>query len=190
MPSKLFAFIVIIVALGVAALVYFRQPPPAPAAVEYIDEVYGFTLRHPAGWRAETRLEGGTPFINIYPPRADLVFPLTHHSNATQVSIFPAGIPTEGVFSQSTDSAFSLPVAAERATDFLLSDGTVWGRYFVLASPPPAWEPWGFVWASARVGNRTEECVEEMSCVIRGEVSPDDQRAVEEVLTSFRLLSR
>lgn len=172
--------------------------------VTYTNEAYGFEILHPQDWRVATSGHPAEPIINIYPQSETEQPPFIHHNIATNVSIFPGGVPTEGIFGDSATSTvpFTEPVLA--AIDFTLRDGSRWGTYAVFENPGVGWQEWGFIWARAPVSGLQELCVigeQEIpgnDCpifdnpdarVVREGVIDERVRAIEiEMLKSFRFI--
>ncbi len=194
--------------LGVGILVWYDSTRAPKSSDEewltYRSGKYNFEVRHPKNWRVhEITSPEFLVGVNIYKSDADVELPLTHHSNATQVSVFPEGIPTEGVFAESRDSTLGFSVDASLKTDFLLSDGTVWATYIAgLENRPATWQEFGFLWASVKIDNLSTEClkngnkVPNEQCdpftgdkiIWHGSASSDDRETTLEILKSFRFL--
>ena len=118
--------------------------------VTYENDTYGFSIEHPAEWEVTfTHDEPQVPVVNFYPPNTDTSgLPFTHHSDSvTHVSIYPHGMPTEGFFGESRTSDVSFSVPFDRATDYVLADGTPFATIVFLAPEKENWTPWGFLFA-------------------------------------------
>ncbi len=187
-------------------------PPSTTADWQvYANEQFGFEVKYPPGWRLATfPIDPAAPVFNIYKASemAAPVRPLTHFDSATHVSIFPHGLPTEGVVGDSQISTVPFAVPTRVARDFLLEDKTPWatfaGLYIQNTSPNFVPEDAGFIWAGLKVDNLMEECtrngvvVSEAQCDVmtgdqitrRGSVSAADRATQEEILASFRWLER
>jgi hypothetical protein len=161
-------------------------------------------MKYPSDWEVREVNENFFVGVNFYKKsQTGLRFPLTHHSDATQVSVFPRGIPTEGVSGENRDSTFALPVQAEKNKEFFLSDGTVWARYFAgFKTRPSSWDEFGFIWTGLRIEDGKTTClrnnqeVSQDQCnslggdqIIRfGKVNSEDKAVEEKMLRSFRFL--
>lgn len=126
--------------------------------ITYANDTYGFSIMHPTDWKV-TVTETYEPMINIYPKDTVGELPFTHHSSVTQVSIFPHGVPTEGVIGDVTNSTVEFTEPANRAIDYVLSSGERWATYVTFANPGTEWEEWGFIWAEAPAKNLTMKCI-------------------------------
>lgn len=206
------------------------QPDEAPETwVVYENEPFGFSIDRPASWKIAESNEGGTAMITIYKPGSFIVSesgstggfvaetpPYTHFSNATHVSIYPVGIPTEGVVGRMRESTITFGPKTDRATDYLSlgsgaeaalvrgvdAAGAPWATYVTFAEPPENWKPWGFVWASVALeGDRTVcyrngKSIDTKSCdplsgddIVHTGTPDPDERAIEvRMLESFRFL--
>lgn len=170
----------------------------------YRNVQFGFTIQYPPEWAVmEAPGDQIAPKFNIYKPedvRSEL--PLTHHSEGTHVSIFPEGIPTEGVFGESLPSTIEFVVATENARDYVLVDGSVWATVVNLRNSPESWRESGFIFAGLLIGNHEIECyrsgemISDEQCdpltgdqlVHLGEVSERDRRIQVEMIKSFRYI--
>lgn len=209
----------IIGVLGLAALLglvfFFRGRMPDGSSggdgealadwTVYQNEEFGFELRHPRDWQATATTSFGTPMINVYPRTTAERPPFTHHSAVTQVSLFPRGVPTEGVFSQSRDSTreigSEMKEAVEQALDFLLGDGEVWARFIIFRNPPASWQ-FGFVWAAVQIENGSSQCfrngneIPEAQCdpltgdevVIAGDIDSSARETADMILSTIRFV--
>jgi hypothetical protein len=171
---------------------------------EYQNEEYGFVLEYPDGWTIAAFPDNQiAPTFNIYTEGTEGEPPFTHHHNVTQVSIFPHGVPTEGVFGTTVSGDGSLVPDAGEVRDFILEDGTVWATMAgAFPRAPSNWNESGFVWASLTVDNLTTECerngetIPDDECdpilgdavIQRGTVNADNRATEERILASLRFL--
>lgn len=171
--------IILFVLVGGVWWVYSRMPDEMDVVdtsvwQEYRSEEFGFTIRYPQNWQVTAFSDDPlAPGINIYPATVDEQPPFTHHSAVTQVSIFPHGIGTEGVFGEQHETnTYSIP-HAQTVREFTLVGGTPWA---VMASDfselPPSWQEWGFVWAAAEIEGVVMECVRDNSIIPLEDCSP------------------
>lgn len=171
----------------------------------YTNEGFGFSIRHPESWQVHEAPEDPIePKFNIYKPPAQAELPYTHHTQgATHVSVFPHGIPTEGVFGESRESTVDFGAGAQQARDFILADGTVWATFANFPNASTDWNESGFVFAAVEVGNLETECrrdgeiIPEEQCdplasddqiIRRGSVSEEDRRIQELMLESLEFM--
>lgn len=209
--KKLFLILAVVAVLGAAGwgtVSWFSQREPErvePTANwrTYTNTQYGFEIRYPDDWEVRFFDDTYMAAINVYKKSEPGTFPLTHHSPVTQVSIFPKGVPTEGVASQSQKSTLVLQETPAEQIDMVLADGTVWGTFASgFPARPSSWEEWGFIWAAAKVFNGATECyrggqaIDESKCDplggdeihIRGEIRREDRDTVERIARTFRFL--
>ncbi|PIR82395.1 hypothetical protein COU20_02635 [Candidatus Kaiserbacteria bacterium CG10_big_fil_rev_8_21_14_0_10_59_10] len=139
--------------------------PEEPVAEEewalFTNEVYGFEFRYPAQWRTASSTEF-EPIFNAYSPLpagSAETPPFIHHHNVTNVSVFPMGVPTEGLFASSQPVNFPVgfPIAPGSMM-FTLADGTPFAAYLVPVSRPQSWGEAGFVWIRARIEGAETRC--------------------------------
>ena len=171
--------------------------------ITYTNDVYGFSIEHPANWDVTvTERDAFSTMINIYPPGSDTdLLPYTHHSDTvTHVSIYPKGIPTEGFFGESRESEVDFAVSYDRATDYLLENGTPFATIAFLAADRENWTQWGFLFAHIAPDNLVTTCFrgeEELgpyecdplmgdTLIRTGTVSSELRATEERILESFR----
>ncbi|MEX1027158.1 MAG: hypothetical protein WD049_04025 [Candidatus Paceibacterota bacterium] len=190
-----------------------------PAAVDtgdwetFTSDEFNVSLRYPSDWEVNVHspdLEGDqsvrfiVPAINVVPADTVGSTPFDHFADRPNVSIYPYGIPTEGVSGEQEPSAVPFAEETVRAVDYVLADGSPWATYAVFAHPPESWEAWGFVWARTTVNGLVVECfadgrlVSDNECdplsghqLIRaGTVSAEERAIVEVILESVRFRNR
>lgn len=224
MNKKLIYGIATGVILFIGFFIIFTKPnlPELPggrgidtsAWLTYENEDFDFKIMHPADWvvyEAPDHFAG--PAFNIYPKSYEAAvtsrdLPLIHHSPAPNVSIFPHGVPTEGVFGETAPSTVEFTESPMRAFDFLLENGDRWATFAGYPYGPrnygensKTWMESGFIWARAEIENYNPVCLrdgKEMpveSCdflgstdqlIHRGQVDKA-MRAIEvEILKSFQ----
>ena len=125
-------------------------------------ETYGFRLRYPDGWRVASFPDHEiAPTFNIYPENIEESGPFTHHSDIPHVSVFPKGVPTEGIFGESKKSEVLFQEEALEMRDFVLVDGEVWATLAGLSftDRPLTWTESGFIFARARIANLETICL-------------------------------
>src|SRR3989344_9530509 len=91
----LITIVIIVVVLFVIRMVYQNKKDITADWKVYKNEKYGLEIKHPPDWQiyASKNPYDYDDIINIYKTGKP---PFTHHSNVTQVSIFPKGLATEG----------------------------------------------------------------------------------------------
>lgn len=165
-------------------------------------ERFGVEFRYPPSWEAREFDEGYVSGDNAFKPGEDPKFPLTHHSDATQVSIFPNGVPTEGVFGESVTSSIQVGEHAGIKIDYVLANGTPWGTMLTQFKDRPAgWDEFGFVWVGLKIKNLVVQClrdgkeIPEEQCepfgdtiVRHGSVSAEDRKIEEQILGTLRFI--
>lgn len=128
----------------------------------YTSDTYGFSIEYPAHWRVSVADEAREPKINFYPPGSDTTkLPYTHHTEGvSHVSIFPKGIATEGFFGQAQESTVGFGVPVERASDFVLKDGTPFATLaFLNGEGHTGWGAAGFLFANTEIVDGTTTCM-------------------------------
>ncbi|MDP3795122.1 MAG: hypothetical protein Q8R13_04330 [bacterium] len=211
-PLEAVSIVVAIVALlgGAAFWLGYRNgampdgtaaPSPTPSAATdadwktYRDPTYNFELRHPPLWNVTvtTTVE---PVINIY-RRGNP--PLTHHTNETQVSIFPNGLGTEGPAGRSREVEerdITREDEAHAVEFFLENNGRPWGHFISFTNPPASWGDFGFVWASAKIQNPQLRCRDPQKTLeqcdpfgdgldVSGTVDPEEYATIGSILATF-----
>src|SRR3989344_4494329 len=106
--------VLLIVLVGIAGLFIFlgggeplgkRGEVDTDAWSTYRNDVYGFEITYPSDWQiAEFPDDPAAPTFNIFPESVTEKPPFIHHDDVTQVSIFPQGVPTEGIFGENVPS--------------------------------------------------------------------------------------
>jgi hypothetical protein len=199
----------IFLAVGAFLLLYDapkKSPSPEGEAVwaTYTNHAYDFEISHPAHWIvAEFPDNEIAPMFNIYKPgQAVGTEPLDHFASVTHVSIYPRGIPTEGVFGERRESAAQFGEEVAQTHDFLLEGGEVWATYATFENFPSRWDAPGFVWAHVAIQDLEVVCmsgaevVSDEACdplfgdqiVRRGTISKADRTIEERMLASFKFL--
>jgi hypothetical protein len=170
----------------------------------YRNDAYGFELTYPAEWRiAEFPDNPVAPMFNVYIPPIASSLPLTHHHSEVNVSVFPQGIPTEGVFGVTVEGGPEIGETVVRELTYVLVDNTPWAVVASFANPPASWTGGGLIWARAAGATLSVRClrngveVSEQQCdpmfgdeVVReGSVDPLVWETEQAILKSFRFLS-
>lgn len=198
--------ILVVCAILVAAVVFrwINQEKSDEKHVEwetYESETYGFSFEHPSNWVVEVDTSSDfSPKINVYPSDLSPQLPITHFSNITNVSFFPLGIPTEGMFAERVDLHFPLDYSdSDSSHSFIMEDGTPFATFIRPSNAPNSWNGSGFVWARVLVEDLSETCIrdgeeiDEATCdpltegdtIVRsGEIDEDTWDTLEKILTS------
>jgi hypothetical protein len=141
----------------------------------YRNEEYGFSLRYPGNWEV---FEGDDDPVavrfNIYDPiTGEGLPPYDHHSqDVAHVSVFPQGVPTEGISGDSTSSNVSFGVEVRNDHDYLLADGSRFATQANFPSRPSSWNDSGFIFANTPVENLEVECLREGEKIPENECNP------------------
>lgn len=203
--KKLLPFI-IAAPFAVAILWSLSQNAPSNAGPAgwktFRSDRFGVEFLYPPSWEAREFDEGYVSGDNAFKPGEDPKFPLTHHSDATHVSIFPNGVPTEGVFGESVTSSIQVGENAGIKIDYVLADGTPWGTMLTQFTGRPAgWDEFGFVWVGLKIKDLRVQClrsgkeIPEEQCepfgdtiVRHGSVSAEDRKIEEQILGTLRFI--
>lgn len=228
--KPLWLAIIVLLIVGLAGLVvyfYATEPPTDrqgdPAGSQATDtpsswqtfesDRYDFTIQHPSDWRVDVYAptEGTpsrsagliVPAVNIYPEDAEASSPFDHFAEVDNVSIYPRGVPTEGVVGERVQSEldFAPAVDTDRAVDYVLANGNVWATYAPFSDVPDSWESYGFLFARTRIMDERTECrrdgesVPDAKCqpllgdeIIRtGRIDPQMRHTQEQILESFSI---
>ena len=163
---KKFILLIIVIAVAIGGVYvyvnYFKSADEEPDEIEwvtYTNDEFDFKIDHPENWKVlDFSTNEIAPIINIVKETETKSGPFIHHDDVTQVSIFPNGYPTEGVFGETKDSNAELKEPVRAANDYIFEDGTPWATFLVFRDSPPSWGESGFVWASLELQNAEEAC--------------------------------
>lgn len=162
----------------------------------YRSEEFDFEIKYPPSWSVAESDEIA-PMISIY-KAGQSGAPFNHFANALHMSIYPHGIPTEGVQSERQEASVKVK-GSSKANDLLLENGNVFASSYTFEELPASWEPWGFLWARGRIDNQGSKCIkdgEEIpreecdifegdSIVVTGSVSASERALIEAMLQTF-----
>jgi len=200
-------FLVLIAIVVGSVYVYLNYFSPDEEAEEevqwvtYTNDEFDFKIDHPENWQVLDFSDNEiSPVINIVKNDEDQAGPFIHHNNVTQVSMFPNGYPTEGVFGETKDSSVELSEPVRAANDFILGNGMPWATFVVFRDNPPSWDEPGFMWASVEIQNGEAVCtrdgeeIDENTCdpffgdviIRRGDISQEDREIEERMMESFQ----
>ncbi len=140
------------------------EEPAATSTPERVvgSEAYGFDLHLPRTWSFSSSTRA-TPMFNAYEysPSAERAVPFEHHQNVTNVSVFPDGVPTEGVFAETKEVDFETPFELrEGSRMFVLRDGTPFAAYLLPEKVPTGWSDFGFVWIRVYADDLATHCID------------------------------
>ena len=138
---------------------------------------YGFQVRYPAGeWRAAVDTSFSmSPKFNIYipPPGASPDPPLDHFANVSHFSLYPRGIPTEGLLGNTRPFRLKVPFRISGGSRlYLLEDGTPFAAMVKPARPPESWTDAGFVWMRVRIEDMEARCIRDGREISGSECDP------------------
>ena len=171
----------------------------------YTNDTYQFTIAYPEPWAVDVSDDQLTPSITVYKPgEPGELGTLDHFANRTHVSIYPRGLPIEGVIGEQRPSSVTLAYQTNQAIDFVLTEHNPWATYITFVVTPDRWGPSGYIWASNRVTNLFTVCSRGGQTIPRtecdplfgdtmtreGEVSEEDRQLIEVILGTFRFLEQ
>lgn len=170
----------------------------------YENEEFGFSIEYPPNWKIEEIPDHQlVPKFHILPSDEEDVDieRMTHHTAVFNVSIYPQGYPTEGVFSQSGPSDVNYGEDINEATDFFLMNGDVWATMLKPETEEESWNEHGFVWSMLPVKDHETVCFKDDEEVSKdrcdpalgheirhsGSVKSGDRAVLKEILKSFEV---
>ena len=167
----------------------------------YTNQDLGFELKHPEDWNLETLDLPYGEIIRVKKTEEDLDD--DQLTGATHLSIFPQGLPREGVFGNRSTSSLELSFETKQNQKFVLENGEAWAYQVSFARHPENWNQDNFIWASLRIDNLETKCFrggeeisrEECDPLLTddqtrrvGEVDSRDRQILEEMLESFEFI--
>lgn len=186
---KSLVIIFVLLLAGAGGIFWYTQqerpgePSDTPSEIdtstwqEFTNTQYDFSLKYPADdWEehADTEQPFTTKF-NFYqkPAGVTLDLPLDHFANVNHVSVYPQGIPTEGVFGETRDFDLAVPFAVtDDSRIYTLANGTPFAAYIKPKEPPRSWNESGFIWVRLKIDNLETQCVRDGSEISRDECDP------------------
>lgn len=222
--KEAFVFLGLILLVLIVWLISKQQPEPFPERPEtdetealemsnslpdvaswntYQSNLYNFSLRYPPSWQLAAETGESIPIITVYKSgEAGSVGVLDHFEDRTHVSVYPRGVPTEGVFSRRIDSRVSMVHPTSLANDLVLATGEPWASEYRFSTMPDSWGPAGFVWARNKISGMSQVCMRSTSTIPDKECDPlfgdelvrsgdlvgEDRTTIEAILRSFRFI--
>lgn len=141
----------------------------------FASDEYNFKIDYPAeDWNKAVKPDDViAPKFSFYikPAGVPVEAPFDHFANITHVSVYPEGIPTEGVIGQTTElgAGWGENVSDESRL-YLLEDGTPFAAYIKFNERPDGWNGSGFAWARLKADNFESVCFQNGE-----ELEPNDQ---------------
>lgn len=151
------------------------QADPRADWSTYENSEFNFTIKYPPGWVVNEGTIGLEPAITIHPDlgtTSDLVAPWDHHTEATHLSIYPQGIPTEGIMGDERPSDIIVTAPRAVARDYILENGRPWATMVRFEAPPAGWNSSGFVLARALIEDEETICLRAGEPVPEGDCQP------------------
>lgn len=131
----------------------------------FTSDQYDFGIEYPADdWNKAVKPDDQiAPKFSFYikPAGVPVKAPFDHFANITHVSVYPEGIPTEGLIGQTTklEGDWGENVSDESRL-YLLEDGTPFAAYIKFKERPDSWNGSGFAWARLKADNFKSVCFE------------------------------
>ena len=143
---------------------------------KFENKEYGFRLMYPSDWNMEGNPDDPlSPKFSFYlkPAGVPVTAPFDHFANINHVSLYPLGIPTEGVLGQRKQVGPGLSPNLENSSKiYVLEEGTPFAAYLQFEDVPDKWNQSGFVWARLRIENLVEKCERKGELIPMEECSP------------------
>ena len=148
-----------------------QEPPQQPLPSDQVpnnwqtfeSREFDFSYRYPFDWQFAEEDEI-SPIFSAYvkPQGVPVTPPFTHHANITNVSVYPQGVPTEGLFGSTRPATFTpgFETVPEESYVYTLDDGTPFAARFVPANKPSSWNDAGFVWMRVYIDDLETTCID------------------------------
>lgn len=144
----------------------------------YENQQFGFSLRYPQDdWKQyeDTSFEF-SPKFNFYPAVGEEIAepPFDHFANVNHVSVYPQGVPTEGLTAQSRPLEMELPFAVSQDSRvFVMEDGTPFAAVIrPLDIPLVGWLESGFIYSRLHIDNLETRCLRDGQEVSQDQCDP------------------
>ncbi len=167
--KKTITFLLIIIAIFIGYKLLQKEETPEPESINISDwqtltsEQYNFQLKYPAmDWNTTKAPDDElSPKYNLYikPAGVPVDDPFTHFANITNISVFPHGIPTEGLIGETraVRGGWGGNIATSSRV-YTLKDGTPFAAYLQFKRTPESWNDSGFVWVRLKLDNMDTTC--------------------------------
>ena len=142
----------------------------------YKNSEYGFKLKYPYDWNMMENLDDPIgPAISFYikPAGVPVSDFLDHFANINHVSVYPDGIPTEGVVGETEEVSLTFNSSLSDSSKlYLLEDENPFAAYLQFKNSPEAWKDPGFAWARLQVDNLEEKCLRDSQEISMDQCDP------------------
>lgn len=92
---------------------------------------------------------------------------LNYFSNQNHISFYPNGIDALFFYGKTKESDFVSETGQEyKRTEYLTTQGDVWGVMLVPKKKNEAWQDWGFVFIQTKIRNKEDKCMTESGLII------------------------
>jgi hypothetical protein len=216
---KLYAWLIIIMAFVLIFSYFYMNRATEKSSGEirqheeevnwkvYTNKQYDFEITFPSSWHLYEDFSTNSPIINLYPQKFNSNPPFNHFSSNPHVSIFPNGLPMDGVVGDQVDVTNNTDlfpnVEVAKTIEFILENNDSWAVMAQFLNTPDSWQSWGYLWARKEVGNYEEVCIrnnEEITpyeCNIfdgdqikrLGQVNVASDQIILEIIKSFKFLN-
>ncbi len=140
----------------------------------YESSDFSLSFEYPPDWQIKTS-SIPVPGIHILPPEINVkeINNITHHTEISNVSIFPQGYPIEGIFSESHHSPDDYFLERkDKTVDYYLKNEEIWGTMITLDSTPTGWSENGFIWSRTSISNHKVLCFDGEKEISKSECDP------------------
>jgi len=92
---------------------------------------------------------------------------LTYFSNQNHVSFYPDGIDNQLFYGKTKVSEYTSTLGQNfKRTEYLTTEGEVWGVMLIPQNTPAMWQPRGFIWIQSAVKNKETLCISSKGILI------------------------
>lgn len=163
MTKKTLTSLVVVIVLASALFILYNERELANWDT-FVSEDYHFEISYPVdNWNFNIEPDYLiSPRFNFFIVPSGVVVEeaFDHFANITNVSVYPEGIPTEGLMSQTEPLSedWGDNIDYESSTLYTLEDGTPFAAYVRFNNAPSSWEDWGYAWIRLRADNLESVC--------------------------------